>query len=109
MSRIVTGQLPPSPTLLKPRKSIEKRAPYGEILHDVGLANLSILHRLHSSQRCDAIHHILESLLVLLCRVRSSFGALDFLSVIPLNLEGRQDDTGVEAVDVLAGVCRQTF
>ena len=71
--------------------------------------SLGILLRFHPCQRHDTIHHVLESLFVLIGRVSRSFGALNLLSVIPLNLECRQDDTRVEAVDVLIGVCRQAF
>ena len=99
--------------------------------HDEGLKNLSLLFtdastcyelflssifipqslvlRLQSRQRRDTIHHILKGLLVLLGRISRSLSALDFLSIIPLNLKGRQDDTRVEAVDVLIGVRRQAF
>ena len=49
--------------------------------------NLGILLRLHPRQRRNTIHHVLECLLVLLGRVSSSLGALNLLSVIPLNLE----------------------
>ena len=71
--------------------------------------SLGILPRLHSRQRHDTIHHILECLLVLFGRVSRSLGALNFLSIVPLNLKRRQDDARVEAVDVLVGVCRQAF
>ena len=70
---------------------------------------LGILLRFHSRQAHDTIHHVLESLLVLRGRVSRCLSALDFLSIIPLNLERRQDDTRVEAVDVLVGVCGQAF
>ena len=71
--------------------------------------NLPILLRLHSHQCHDTIHHVLERLLVFLSRIRRSLGALHFLSVVPLNLKGRQNDTRVEAVNVLVGVCGQAF
>ena len=70
---------------------------------------LGILLRFHSCQAHDTIHHLLESLLVLRGRVSRCLSALDFLSIIPLNLERRQDDTRVEAVDVLVGICGQAF
>lgn len=71
--------------------------------------DLGILLRLHPRQRHNTIHHILERLLVLFGRVSRGLRTLNFLSVVPLNLECRQDDTRVEAVDVLVGVCRQAF
>ena len=65
--------------------------------------------RLHPRQRHDTVHHILERLLVLIRRVSGSLGALDLLSVVPLDLKRRQNDARVEAVDVLARIRGQAF
>ena len=49
----------------------------------------SLILRFHPHQRHDTILNILESLLVFLRRIRRGLGALDFLSVVPLNLKCR--------------------
>ena len=54
-------------------------------------------------KRLDTIPHILERLLILLAHVTP----LHLLAVVPLHLEGTEDDARVEAVDVFGWVAGQ--
>ncbi len=55
-------------------------------------------------QCTNAIHNILEGLLVFISWVASRFGAFHILAVIPLHLECGEGDMCIEAVDVVGGV-----
>ena len=70
--------------------------------------SLGILFRFHSRQCRDATHDILERLLVLLGWICRSL-PFNILPIVPLNLKSGQNDTRVEAVDILVGIGRQAF
>ena len=61
-----------------------------------------------SRQGHDAIQNIFECLLVLVCRISSTFRTFHIFGAIPLHLERGEDNPGIETINVLVRITGKT-